>query len=147
LEHALQRSREVLLQPNFEPTEFGKLKAQTIAGLRQALANPATVSDRELNKLLFGNSPLGRDSTPESIAAITLEDVKAFYGSIYRPDQAFLVCSGDITLERAKALAGKLLADWKPAQSPGPDYALPAAAEKRRIVLVDNPEGKQSVIR
>jgi len=58
------------------------------------------------------------------------------------------VISGDITVERAKELAEKLLADWKPADNLAKaDYSLPPRISKRQLILVDNPDGKQSTIR
>ena len=58
---------------------------------------------------------------------MTLEDVDTFYQSIYRPEDAILMFSGDITPEQSKARAMRLLDQWKPAGSlSGVDYSLPA---------------------
>jgi predicted Zn-dependent peptidase len=77
---------------------------------------------------------------------VTIDDVKRHYESTYRPEAAFLVISGDVSFDRGRELAEKLLAGWKPGPMPTVDYALPEAPARRRIVLVDNPEAKQSVI-
>ncbi|WP_428940395.1 M16 family metallopeptidase [Fontivita pretiosa] len=148
LEHAILRARQILLQPRFDPEEFEKLKRQAIAGLMQSLSRPATVAARELDPALFGDSPLGRQTSLTSLGSITLQDVSKWYESVYRPNDALLVFSGDITAEQAKQLAGKLLSDWKPAESlPAAEYVLPEPPPQRRIILVDNPDGKQSTIR
>jgi predicted Zn-dependent peptidase len=108
---------------------------------QKTLANP-------LQLLVYGDTPLGRSSTPQTVSAITLNDVKEYYKRIYVPNDAFLLFSGDVTVEKARALAEKLLAGWQRADElVKVDYALPPAAEKRRIILIDNPDAKQSVIR
>jgi zinc protease len=147
LDHAMMRTRQVLMQPTFPETEFSKLKAQTLAGLEQSLANPSTVAERQLAMSLWGDTPMGRQTTPQSLASITLDDVKQWYNSVYRPNDALLVISGDVTAEKGKALAEKLLADWKPADKlPAADYTV-SEGSPRKIVLVDNPRGRQSTIR
>jgi predicted Zn-dependent peptidase len=68
---------------------------------------------------------------------------------MYRPENALLVLSGDITADRGKELASKLLEGWKGADAKPPqaDYTLPENSSKRRVILVDNPAGQQSAIR
>jgi zinc protease len=115
----------------------------------QSLADPGTVAGRELNAAVYGEAtPQGRSATPQSVQSVTLDDVNKFYQTTYRPDESMIVFSGDITPEQGKAAAEKLIANWKPAdQLASVDYAMPQASESRRIILVDNPEGKQSTIR
>ncbi|MGA2497467.1 MAG: pitrilysin family protein [Tepidisphaeraceae bacterium] len=147
LDHALTRARETLLQPDFPADELDKLKASELASLDNELADPAGVAGRELTTLLFGNSPLGRLRTKASVGGIALGDVKAYYKETYRPNDALLLFSGDITLDRAKELAGKLLAGWEPGSLPAVDYKLPSLPDKRHIVIIDNPKGAQSIVR
>jgi zinc protease len=148
-DHAMERSRQMLLQPTLLESEFEKLKQQTLGELMQSLANPGTVATRELNAAIFGDStPQGRADSPKSIQSISLDDVNKFYQSVYHPDDAMLVFSGDITPQQGKVAAEKLIANWKPAGSlASVDYTMPQPSQSRRIVLVDNPEGKQSSIR
>jgi zinc protease len=148
-DHAMERSREMLLQPTLPEGEFEKLKQQTLGTLMQSLADPGTVAGRELNAAVYGEAtPQGRSATPQSVQSVTLDDVNKFYQTTYRPDESMIVFSGDITPEQGKAAAEKLIANWKPAdQLASVDYAMPQASESRRIILVDNPEGKQSTIR
>ncbi len=148
LDHGILRTRQILLQPTFPQAEFDKLKKQSMAGLLQSLTSPGTVADRELTSAIYGDSPQGRLTTMASLQSITLDDVKKWYESVYKPNNALLVLSGDVTPEQGKELAGKLLADWKPAESiPAADYSLADPSSQRRIILVDNPDGKQSTIR
>jgi zinc protease len=148
-DHAMLRTRQMLLQPTLPDSEFEKLKQQTLGDLMQSLADPATVASRELSAAMFGDStPQGRSPTPQSIQSISLEDVNKCYQSVYRPDDAILVFSGDITPEQGQTAAKSLIASWKPAGSLADvNYTLPQPSQSRRIILVDNPEGRQSAIR
>lgn len=147
LDHALRRSREVLRQPALPAEEFAKLKEQTLSGLQYEQAEPETVATHELAGALFGASPLGRYATPASVSSITLEDIKACYGRLYRPNDAVLVIAGDVTVERGQALARQLLEGWEAAPLPAAGYALKELGNTLRIIVVDRPEGKQSLIR
>jgi zinc protease len=149
LDHAIGRAREMLLQPKLPEPEFNKLKRQSMAGLMRALSSPPTVADRELRKDVWGeDSPQGRMSTLESLKSITLDDLKDWYQKIYKPNNALLVISGDISPEKGKEIAEKLLSGWQASGDlPKAEYTELKTPEKRKIVLVDNPEGKQSTIR
>lgn len=147
VEHGMTRSREVLLSPTLAEEEFVKLKEQTINQLRLAQARPETVAGQALAEALYGSSPLGRYATPKSVASISLEDVKGWYRKAYRPNDAILVITGDVTVERGQELARKLLDGWEAGETPKVEYAMPEAPAKRRIILIDRPEGKQAMIR
>jgi zinc protease len=147
LDHAMQRSRLVLREPTFAADEFAKRKEQLLNQLRLEEENPGRVAQDDLMEALYDATPLGRHATPATVAGITLEDVKAFWQATYRPNDAVLVISGDVTVDRGQELAKALLADWPPAPLAAVDYAPPKAPDKRTIIVVDRPDGKQSTIR
>src|SRR5439155_16933116 len=112
LEHGMERSRQILREPTFPPEEFDKLKEQSINSLQVQEETPSTVAGNELTTALYGDTPIGRYSTPQSVKRITLDDVKKFYGEMYRPNEAIVMISGDVTVESGQEQARKLLADW-----------------------------------
>ncbi len=156
LDHAMLRTQQILLQPTFPQEEFDKLQAQTLSQLAVQQDDPATVAGQEFANALYGHSPLGRTSTPESIAAITLDDVRAYYRQTYTwSDSPVLVLAGDVTVEHGRELAKKLLDAWVVAQ-PVPQeaekvnyapWSQQERANSRPVILIDNPVMKQSVIR
>ncbi len=146
LDHAMMRMRDVLLRPALPEDELARLKTQTLSALKIQQENPQAVGRWEVSSALFGTSPFGRHATPASIASITIDDVRAYYQRMYRPNDAILVISGDLTVEKGAELAARLLDGWQPAELPKADYTLPAATAQRRIILVDRPDGKQSSI-
>ncbi len=147
LEHAIEKSRDVLRAPLFSQEEFDKLKQKSLSDLQQYREDPDTVASYELSGALFAGTPMGRHATPETVKNLTLEDVKAFWKKIYVPTDAVICISGDVTVERGQELAKKLLEGWKGEGLVEVKYNLPAAPAKRRIILVDRPEGRQSMIR
>jgi zinc protease len=147
LDHGLSRTREILMTPIFPADEFDKLKQQTVEELVLALDNASTVAGNDMDEALFGDTPLGRSSTPASVKSITLGDVKNFYKTYFRPNDAILVISGDVTVEKGQELAKQLTEGWRPGELPTVSYDLPKPPTKRRIILVDRPSGKQAVVR
>ncbi len=150
LDYGIGRSRQVLLEPTFPAAEFEKLKAQLLTNLSLQQATPDSVAGDDLVAAVYGASALGRSAKPASVAAITLDDVKAWYKANITPKDAILVIAGDVTTESGTAMAKKLLAGWKSAATAAASaglYDFPPTPKKRQIVLVDNPDAKGSTIR
>ena len=147
LDHSFNIAEKLLTAAAFPADEFAKLKDQATAGLRSALSNPTTVADLELAAALWGDHPLGRQQTFSTVEAVTLDDCKAWIDSVARKEGAFMVFSGDITREKATELAETLTAHLKEGSPPKADYTLADLPEPRRVILVDNPDGKQANIR
>ena len=150
LEKGMELTRLVLTQPTFPEDEFRKLKERAVNSLSLSREDPRTVAGWELEELLYGDSPLGVNPTPQSVQSITLDDVKQFYQTFFRPQGAILMISGDVTVERGRELAKQLLAGWADGSTeaaPEVAYNLPQPAKQRRIVLVDRPSGQQATIR
>ena len=145
--YALTATRDILLTPAFDPAEFKNLQNQSVSELRLSLNNPTTLASRELTKALYGDSPLGRLTTLPSLSALTLDDIKQYYNTIYKADGALLMTSGDISIPEGQAAAAKLLAGIPTGSLPKIDYTLPNAPAARRIILIDKPDAKQSAIR
>ena len=150
LSRAFELTRLVLTSPTFPEDEFRKLKERAINSLSLSREDPRTVAGWELDEALYGDSPLGENATPESVASITIDDVRNFYRTYFRPQGAILMISGDVTVERGRELAKQLLAGWADGSAQAPPevaYDLPQPPKQRQIVLVDRPGGQQAVIR
>jgi zinc protease len=151
LDEAVRLAKLVLQKPDFPQDQFDKLKTQAINELVAELASPTSVADREVSKLLYGNTPLGLSSTPKSLEAIALSDVRDYYAQIYHPQEAILMVEGDVSPERGKAIAQQLVGgDWINAKSelaPLPKLDLPPRPTQRTVLLVDNPGAPQAAIR
>lgn len=90
-------------------------------------SNPVPLFYETVLKLLWQDNPLGNpvSGSPAEIKALVSEDARAFYRQWYRPDNALLVLSGDISLKEAKVLAKKYYGALK-AGTPAEQPAYPA---------------------
>jgi zinc protease len=90
------------------------------------MTSPDHLTDVALNKALFPpQDPVQKFATPQTAGAVTMDDVKAYYAKVYRPDMTSVVVIGDVTPDQAKATFEKYFGSWT-AQGPKPDVALPS---------------------
>lgn len=75
----------------------------------------------------------------DDLSAATLDDVRDFFKTFYVPNNASLAIAGDVSLDRARALAEKYFGDI-PAGPPVPDVEAPdpTVTEDRYLVLEDD---------
>ena len=84
--------------------------------------------------------------TEATVEAISIDDCKAYFDTYFRPNIAYMVVIGDITVADAKKKLNKALKKWKAAEVPAHDYAKTPRATSSRIVMVDKPSAVQSVV-
>lgn len=107
-------------QPRFDPEAVERVRAQTLTQLRRDAEDPGTVSQVRLFAGLFPGHPYGRRTlgTPDSVAAIAVDDLKQFIGERFGRDQLVVGVSGDIGPDELGALLdstfGALPAKAKP---------------------------------
>ena len=149
LDETLAIAAEMLLLPKFDEDDFARVKAQYSQLIEHNKKEAGTTANTVYQLLLFGkqNSFAHADiGTTETIAAITLDDVKAFYAEHYSPGIASIVAVSDIPQpELLKKLA--VFERWE-----GPDVAPAELQEfpelgKTRVYLVDKPDAAQSEVR
>lgn len=143
-------AEEILLQPRWDEKEFARIKDETIEGINRDKANPTVIANNAFNKLVYGeNNILGNNTygTAESVASITIDDLKNYYEKNFSPGVTHISVAGDISKEKAiekfKLLANK----WKEKIVNFPKLAFPSAQEKSTVYFVDVPDAKQSEIR
>ncbi|MGB0348414.1 MAG: M16 family metallopeptidase [Schleiferiaceae bacterium] len=138
---------DVLLNPSFPEEEFEKLKSQMISGLKANADDPDAISGNLRGAALYGlEHPYGEVMTEATVEAISIDDCKAYFDTYFRPNIAYMVVIGDITVADAKKKLNKALKKWKAAEVPAHDYAKTSRAASARIVMVDKPSAVQSVV-
>jgi zinc protease len=148
-DQVLSLAKEILLEPRWDEAEFAMAKTRFLNQVKRQKANPATLARNEFNELIYGKGHIlatDRMGTEESLAAITLEDLKAFYEKAFSPSVASFLVAGSITKDKVIASLQPLASAWKAREVVFPSYPLPAPLQQSRIFFVDVPGAKQSVI-
>jgi zinc protease len=124
-DRGMQLLAENELQPALPAKAFDVVREQTADSVAGELQSPDYHTHRALLAGLFPpKDPELREPTPQKVTALTLEDVKSYYGKTFRPDLTTIVIIGDVTPEEAKAEVMKWFGSWKTAGSK-PDVDLP----------------------
>jgi len=138
---------DVLFNPVFPQPELDKLKKQSLTGLATTKDDPQAISSRLSRAVLYGkNHPYGESQTEQTTKNITLEDVKAYYQTYFKPNIAYLAIVGDIDKAEAQKVVNQYFGAWKKGVVPTFSYPMPVRAAKQAVALVDRSSSVQSVI-
>ncbi|KRE97650.1 multidrug transporter [Frateuria sp. Soil773] len=137
---ALALLAKVARQPAFSEDEIKRARAQALDELHLTLSQPTSLASLAAARATFGDGAYGhpRGGTPASLAAISRADLQRMHATIYRPDNAVLILTGDIAPAQAKALAQQSFGDWMPPATPL--AAAPAGKGEGRlppVLLID----------
>jgi len=93
----------------------------------------------------FGTATMG---TAQTLRTLTADDLRAYYASTFRPDNAALVVVGDVTASAIVPLLERSFGAWKaPAGPARAKQPAPPQRTRREIYLVDKPNAPQTQIR
>jgi zinc protease len=135
------------LHPAFPADAFAVVQKQTEQFVAGNMRSPGYQTSRALDlALLPAGDPVLRQVTPATVAGITLDNVKQFFASTFRPDLTTIVVIGDVAPEEAKQVVEKWFGDWK-ASGAAPNTTLPAIVpNKRSAVTVADAEAVQDTV-
>src|SRR5207248_7159959 len=147
-EPALTILADVVLHPGFKQEEIDRLKKQSLDGLRVALQQPASLASYAIGRAVFDDGEYGHASggTPETLPAIQRSDIVNFYHTYYRPDNATLVFSGNVTFEQGKEYAEKFFGGWKVNQAVAEPVSPTVGNWKPTTVVIDMPQAGQASV-
>lgn len=165
LESLLEIASDVTLAASFPDAEVEKLRTRMLSTVQQRRSDPDSIAEAVGRSATFGRvHPYGEVTKETTLKGIKTEDVRAYYEYFFRPEKGYLIFVGDITLKQAKKLAKKYFGKWKSPNAKFGDansgqLVIPVIGTvhtiqqpttprgDRRVVLVDRPGAKQSVIR
>jgi predicted Zn-dependent peptidase len=152
LNEALPVMADVALRPTFPADELDRLRQQRLTSILQARDDPPAISSAAFARVLFGASHrYGTPSagTAEVIKTFTPDDLKSFYATAYRPDNANLIVVGDVTPAQVLPALESAFGKWKAPAGAATRQALAAGQQPpaRQIYLIDKPGAPQSQIR
>ena len=138
---------DLVRNPTFPQEEVDLLKANTRQALQAQLASPQFVVNRVYRQTLFGAHPYARvGATLETVETIDRAAIAAYHKTHYRPNNTFLIVTGDVAPEAVFAAVQKAFGAWERGTVPPPAAAEPPPLKGRRIVFVQRPNSVQSSI-
>jgi len=137
---------DVLEHPLFPAAALDRLRTQRLVALEQAKNDPGAMAARVFPRILYGPThPYAWPTTPETVQAITRDDVVAFHKTYFLPGRALVTVVGDVTAASAKAAVDTALAGWTGGGTkPSFQYPSLPAPHPPTIYLVDRPGAAQS---
>jgi zinc protease len=148
LNFALDLVSDLAQHPAFAKEEIERQRQQSLSGMRVSYDDPEFLANVVFDRLVYGFHPYGRPQAgmPDTLAALTREDLLAFHKKWFGANNAILAIVGDVSPEEAFAGAERAFGGWakatvevvKPIDPPPPT---------RRVVVIDKPGAVQTEIR
>ena len=124
-DQAVDLLRLALQQPRFDPDAIERVRGQVLSNIRSDLKDPNKIAARVFDRLAFGEHPYASsyNGTPESVAALTRDDMFAAKDRVMARDRLYVSAVGDITPEALGALLDRLLGGLPATGAPMPHQA------------------------
>ena len=107
---------DMVLNPLLDPDEMEKERQVILEELRMSNDYPTHRVDLLIDEMLWPDQPMGRDvgGTPESVNAITRDDLVALMQRQYGPDNVVISVAGGVSHEEVLEEINSAAASWEP---------------------------------
>lgn len=144
----LELFSDAVLSPRFDAKDFSRVKAQSISLIKKSYDNAGLIADQIFDEALFGKSGYGlpRAGTVSGLTKVQLKDVTARYNTYYRPNNAMLAVTGQLTpefKEKVKSVFGA----WKSGEIPQTKPSEAKNPAQSAIIFSHKKDLKQAEIR
>ena len=106
---ALQLGARQLADPSFPDAVWQRERQRLAAAIREANTKPATIAGHAYAAAVYGGHPYGFETKEESLARITVEDMRQAYRRHVEPCRAKVSIVGAVTRPQADAMVTTLL--------------------------------------
>jgi len=145
---------DIVARPSLAEGDFSRVRQLRLHRLTQLRDIPAAVADRSFMRLLYGTHPYGHTpmGTEQSVATLTVDDVRRFHRQTIRPAAATLIAIGDCDHSRIVQLAADAFQDWNSDEGAAPEEVtassrLTTPPPGARLVVVPRSGAPQSELR
>lgn len=151
LDPSLELFADVILRPTFPESDFKRLQQLQLDAIRREKLSPISAALRVFPQYLYGaqhpyGNPYSGSGTEDTVASLTVDKLKAFHATWFKPSNATIVVVGDTTLAEIKPKLERLFGSWKDGKVPAKTVPQVKLAQKPRLILIDKPGSSQSVI-
>src|SRR5437660_11913062 len=105
-----------LLNSLLDAQELEKERQVILEELAMTEDSPADIVNSLIDEVVWPHQPLGRDTggTPDSVKAITRDDVIRYMGELYVPQNTVVAIAGNVTHQEVVDRVGEYLGEWQP---------------------------------
>jgi len=151
LDPSLDLYSDVVLNPSFPEAEFERLRKQTLATIQREKVQPITMALRVFPRLLYGKdhaygTPLTGSGTKESVTEMSLEALREFHGTWFKPNNATLIVVGDIGMDELLPKLETRFAEWSPGETPTKNLGEVSQQPSTVVYAIERPGSEQSII-
>lgn len=147
---ALEVYADVVASPAFPERELERVRRERLTALVEALDRPSAVAAEQMALRIYGpEHPYGRppEGTLASVPGLSGDDLRRFYRTYYRPNNATLLVVGDVSADEVTPMLEQAFRGWERAEVPAVRYPAPPAPQAAtRVYLIDKPDAAQSEI-
>ena len=113
MDDAFELTRLAVTEPRFDDEPVERIKGQIISGLTRGQTDPQEIARKAFAKSMFGDHPYGRfvEGSPETVAAITGADLKAFLKRTMARDNLYVAVVGAISAEQLSSVLDEVFGD------------------------------------
>lgn len=139
---ALALLKQALMEPSFNTTAFDRVKKQVLSIVRSSETDPGDIAGRTMRALAYPDHAYSQplEGTPETVAALTVEDMRVAYKGVFAKDRMFVSVVGDITAAEIGPLLDDLLGGLPKTGAPLPTKTTFAASGGLTVVDFDTPQ-------
>jgi zinc protease len=125
-DRAIALLAQVELQPRLDEATFALARQRAAEELQTALNGSGSIAARRAAQFILpAGDPELREPTVAGLETLTLDDVKAYYAKVIRPDLTTIVVIGNVTPEAARGAIEREFGAWR-ASGDTPDVRLGA---------------------
>ena len=140
LDLLLGLAADALRRPTFPPEQVERLRGEILTGLTIRAHDTGYMASSTFDQLLYPDHPYGRDDdgTPDSIQAITRNDLINFHKTFFAPQGLVITVVGAVKAQEAVALIEKHFGDWaatRPERSPLPPATRLTTTARKNIPI------------
>ncbi len=144
--HAIALLAEQELHPRLDQQTFALSRRRALEELQTSLNSTGTDAENQLTTKLYpAGDPELRRPTAESVQGLSLDDVRSYYGKIFRPDLTTIVIVGNVSLEAARAAVERSFGGWSASGTPPALDLPPVPLNQPGDVHVDAPSSQDTV--
>ena len=146
-ESILALAADILRSPTFPEQELDTERKVTLQAIHARKEQPLSTALRPLRSAIHGDHPYAQTSygTLDTVQSLTSGDLHRFHQSYFGPQNMVISIAGNITPERAEAIASRYFGDWRQ-QTNHPATAAPSPKPLKQLQVLTQAQDTQQTI-